>query len=31
MDVRSPRRPVTLRSAYQPSFTALVMPTSVEE
>lgn len=28
LDLRSPRRPVTVRSAYQPSFAALVMPTS---
>jgi DNA polymerase III subunit beta len=26
LDVREPRRPVTVRSAYQPSFAALVMP-----
>jgi len=28
LDLRSPRRPITVRSAYQPSFAALVMPTS---
>jgi hypothetical protein len=26
LDLREPRRPVTVRSAYQPSFAALVMP-----
>lgn len=28
LDIREPRRPVTVRSAYQPSFAALVMPTA---
>lgn len=28
LDIRGPRRPVTVRSAYQPSFAALVMPTT---
>lgn len=28
LDLRAPRRPVTVRSAYQPSFTTLVMPTA---
>jgi hypothetical protein len=26
LDLRDPRRPITVRSAYQPSFAALVMP-----
>lgn len=30
LDLRRPRRPVTVRSAYQPSFAALVMPTSAD-
>ncbi|MGC4109177.1 MAG: MerR family transcriptional regulator [Nocardioides sp.] len=28
LDVREPHRPITVRSAYQPSFAALVMPTA---
>jgi DNA polymerase-3 subunit beta len=28
LDLRAPRRPVTVRSAYQPSFATLVMPTA---
>jgi DNA-binding transcriptional MerR regulator len=31
LDLRGPLLPVTVRSAYQPSFQALVMPTSAEE
>jgi DNA-binding transcriptional MerR regulator len=31
LELRQPRRPVTVRSAYQPSFAALVMPTGAGE